>query len=168
MAKTSPGRDDSRADSNTTSETPKDPTSERLIAAASELYAALAAIVEDDDDCCQTTPESLARAREALRLAATCSPALKKPRGPVTGRLEFNKTSGDGPSLFEVRPGIPVIEVLYIASNYLASASCQLYGLISDLSEDCDDSLLGPAYLVDMSKAIIDAATLGGFEGDRS
>ncbi len=74
----------------------------------------------------------------------------------TTTRIAFERANAGGEMLFEVRPGVPILDVLTSASCYLASAIETVYQ--SAEVNNGSDSLYGAALLVRMSKAVVDAA----------
>lgn len=75
-----------------------------------------------------------------------------------TARHAFTRANAAGDLLFEVRPGVPVIDALLTASCYLASASDITDDLGSSSSGENPDRIWGAHYLVKMAKAVVDAA----------
>ncbi|MBS0372544.1 MAG: DUF3077 domain-containing protein [Proteobacteria bacterium] len=75
----------------------------------------------------------------------------------VTAQHPFFSCSPTGDTLFSVRPNVALDDALDLASCFLASA----LGTVEQVAQNVGgDQIHGAAYLVEMAKAVVDAATL--------
>jgi len=81
------------------------------------------------------------------------APAPKR----TTAKHPFFPCNPCGDLLFSVRADVPVSDALEQASCFLAAAKTAVYEAAGDTQ---NENFFGAAYLVEMSKAIVDAAIL--------
>ena len=73
----------------------------------------------------------------------------------IKAAYPFFSCNPEGDALFSVREGVPAIDALEYASTFLSVASATAHN--AALSTN-DEQSFAAAYLIDMSKAIVDAA----------
>lgn len=98
----------------------------------------------------------------------TPTPGATAPR--VTARLPFARANAVGDFLFEVRPGVPAIDAMELASCYMASARDLAAACAAETEGDTPDHLWGAYYLIELAKAALDSsiATLSNEEFART
>jgi hypothetical protein len=78
-------------------------------------------------------------------------------------------SSPDSNYLFSIRAGVDLKDALEQASCFLATALCSSRDLAMELSEEgWSDSVWAPYYLIEMSKAVVDAAISAACTEQRS
>lgn len=75
-----------------------------------------------------------------------------------TSRFAFQKINPSGDLLFEIRPGVPAIDALEIASCYMAAARDLAAEFASVSVGENPDHAWGSFYLIELAKAILDSA----------
>ncbi len=77
---------------------------------------------------------------------------------PITTRTSFTRINAAGDLLFEVRPGVPAVDALEMASCYMASARDMASDCAQAYSGDQPDHFWAAFYLIEMAKAVLDAS----------
>jgi hypothetical protein len=83
---------------------------------------------------------------------------------PRLAPLSFYSCNTEQTPLFSVNAGVPLLDALQEASNFLAGARAAAYSA----DEEGTGMAYSAAYLIHMAKAVIDAAIAGLDEGKQS
>lgn len=87
----------------------------------------------------------------------------------TTTFVSFEEINPEGDMLFAVRPGVSATDALERASCYMASARDNVAQLALELSEGGhNDRVWAAYYLMNMAKAVLDAATRAVYEEERN
>ena len=107
----------------------------------------------------KTRPRSVKRA----------PPLDSAPATATTVSYEFGPISSNGPCLFSVRGGIPISDAFDQLSTYLSATkeSIEMCAMAGDNIDDVPGVLWQSAYLLDFSKALVEAMHSGVMAHER-